>query len=149
MDSPSNRLKKAREVAGFESAPAAARALGVNVTTYAHHENGTRGFKKDSAQQYARRFKVSAEWLLFGRGTGPGDVPEPSEADLEAMLADVVREIPASASIGDWPRLAAPILRAQLEQFRSDRAGSDTSAAGVARDTGAPARRATTPDAGA
>lgn len=68
MSTMNERLKWAREQAGFEDAPSAAEALGVVESTYYGHENGSRGFKRDSAAKYARRFKVSLEWLLTGRG---------------------------------------------------------------------------------
>lgn len=63
-----DRLTKARENAGFEDATAAAAALDVNRNSYIQHENGTRGFKRDRAELYARRFRVSLEWLLTGKG---------------------------------------------------------------------------------
>lgn len=62
-----DRLRQARAAAGFESAAAAARALGVKPATMTHHENGTRGFTKE-ASRYAKFFKVSLDWLLTGRG---------------------------------------------------------------------------------
>lgn len=64
----SDRLTKARRHAGFDTATAAAEALGIKEPTYLGHENGSRGFRKSSAEQYARRFGVSLEWLLTGRG---------------------------------------------------------------------------------
>lgn len=63
----SERLVWARESAGYESASAAADALGVKIPTYIGHENGQRGFK-GRAEDYARKFKVNLEWLLTGRG---------------------------------------------------------------------------------
>ena len=64
----SDRLIKARKHAGFDTAAAAAEALSIKEPTYMAHENGSRGFRKPSAEQYARRFGVSLEWLLTGRG---------------------------------------------------------------------------------
>lgn len=66
----SDRLKRAREAAGFETASDAARALGVPGPTYIGHENGARGFTTSSAERYARKFKVSLDWLLTGRDDG-------------------------------------------------------------------------------
>jgi SOS-response transcriptional repressor LexA len=66
MDSSHERLKQARELAGFETAADAARALSISQPTYMSHENGTRGFKVASAERYATRFRVSLEWLLTG-----------------------------------------------------------------------------------
>lgn len=63
-----DRLRDAREAAGFETAADAARRYGWPETTYRHHENGTRGFRLPSAKIYARAFRVAPEWLLFGKG---------------------------------------------------------------------------------
>lgn len=63
------RLAQARKEAGFTTARAAADAMGLNEITYAQHENGRRGFKRDAADQYARKFHVSLEWLLTGKGS--------------------------------------------------------------------------------
>jgi transcriptional regulator with XRE-family HTH domain len=62
------RLAAARKEAGFDTVRAAADALGVKEPTYGQHENGTRGFKRDAADRYARKFHVSLEWLLTGKG---------------------------------------------------------------------------------
>lgn len=63
------RLRAAREAAGYKSAAEAARAVGVPYPTYAGHENGAKGaFRREEAARYARTFKVSPEWLLFGKG---------------------------------------------------------------------------------
>lgn len=63
---PWQRLKSARERAGFESAADAARAFGWSEITYRHHENGTRNIPKPRALTYARGLRVSPEWLMFG-----------------------------------------------------------------------------------
>jgi len=62
------RLREARERAGFPDAASAARRFGWGETTYRSHENGQRGFKQRTATEYARAFRVRAEWLLFGTG---------------------------------------------------------------------------------
>lgn len=68
MRTASERLKWARQKAGYASAAGAARAIGVSVPSYNHHENGTRGFKQDRAARYAKFFKVDLSWLLTGQG---------------------------------------------------------------------------------
>lgn len=73
--SKAERLKKAREDAGFETASDAARALGIKIGTYTHHENGTRDFDNDAAEKYARRFGVPVEWLTFAAGAKQSVVP--------------------------------------------------------------------------
>ena len=67
MDDMAHRLVLAREAAGYERAADAAQAFGWRYSTYAGHENGSRGFKR-LAETYARCFSVSLEWLLTGKG---------------------------------------------------------------------------------
>jgi DNA-binding XRE family transcriptional regulator len=71
MQTINERLKIARAAAGFESAKEAAAALGVKEKTYQGHENGSDGFPIASAIKYARRYGVTLDWLLAGRGVGP------------------------------------------------------------------------------
>ena len=67
MENIADRLRKARKDAGFRSAAEAANALNVPYPTYAGHENGSRGVTTEALEVYARRFKVSADWLLTGK----------------------------------------------------------------------------------
>jgi len=67
MSDLGKRLAQARRQVGFHSASEAARALGMPVPTYSAHENGSRAPERETAQKYARRFKVSLDWLLNGR----------------------------------------------------------------------------------
>jgi phage repressor protein C with HTH and peptisase S24 domain len=74
------RLRQARENAGYKSARLAAKAMGIAVSTYGAHERaedpGGRDFGPDEATRYAKRFKVTPEWLLTGRWLPPdGDTP--------------------------------------------------------------------------
>lgn len=68
--SMSERLRDARLAAGFASAAEACRRFGWSEGTYRHHENGTRGVPAKRAAEYGRAYRVSPEWLLYGRG-GP------------------------------------------------------------------------------
>lgn len=68
MKTPNERLREARINAGYETAVDAADAMGVKRSTYIGHENGHRGFPKGRAPDYARKFKTTPEWLLFGKG---------------------------------------------------------------------------------
>lgn len=63
-DLRANRLREARERAGYASASDAARAFGWGEAGYRHHENGTRSFGLDAAKKYARAFRTKAGWLL-------------------------------------------------------------------------------------
>jgi hypothetical protein len=64
----SERLRKAREKAGYGSAADAAAAFGWGESGYRHHENGTRTFGADAAKKYGRAFKVKPGWLLCLEG---------------------------------------------------------------------------------
>lgn len=68
MSTLNERLAWARKDAGYEGPVDAARAMEISRFTYAQHENGTRGFKHASAIRYAKKFRVSLDWLLTGRG---------------------------------------------------------------------------------
>src|SRR5690349_6649404 len=67
LDAPHQRLRFARERAGFARASDAARAMGIEEPTYLGHENGSRGLSR-AAARYARFFGVSLDWLIDGRG---------------------------------------------------------------------------------
>jgi SOS-response transcriptional repressor LexA len=69
MGSSADRLKQARIKSGYDSAKGAAEAMGVPVATYIQHENGSRGFPAKRAERYARFFRVTPEWLLYGKET--------------------------------------------------------------------------------
>lgn len=79
VSSPSARLKAARIAARYDSAPAAAAAMGIPEQTYMAHENGNRSFRR-AVERYAKFFRVAPEWLLFGNGQGPRDVQAPLPA---------------------------------------------------------------------
>lgn len=89
MKEISERLKAARIEAGFESVADAARALHVKYSTYAAHENGGKGFGPGKLELYARRFKVSTDWLLTGKGQGPrvaNSINSPDRFDTNAQI---------------------------------------------------------------
>ena len=101
MATPGERLRSAREHAGFRSAREAAQALGMSVSTYNSHERagepGARSYKIDAARLYSRRFGVSAAWLRTGDGpSGMAQKDPPARVDVEAVA---VRGI---AQAGVW-----------------------------------------------
>lgn len=67
MENMNERLRKAREDAGFKYASDAAKALGVTASTYRAHENGQNYFNFEEAERYGKRFDVSPVWLLTGK----------------------------------------------------------------------------------
>lgn len=73
MGEPHERLRQARK-AKFKSARAAAIRFGWTPSTYASHENGQTPLGAKAADVYAKAFKVTASWLLYGDvGTEGGD----------------------------------------------------------------------------
>lgn len=85
MSSPDERLKDARVAAGYETAKAAAEAMGVPVPTYIQHENGARGLPPARAARYGRFLRVAPEWLLYGRGTSDPVTVEPELTGLPVL----------------------------------------------------------------
>lgn len=48
--------------------------MGVSVPTYIQHENGGRGYPAKRADRYARFFRTTPEWLLYGRRENTNDI---------------------------------------------------------------------------
>lgn len=103
---PHDRLKWAREHAGYTEATEAADAMGLKRSTYLGHENGNRGLSRNG-ERYARFFKVSLEWLFANRGQPFPPKPEPARDHSQftevpllswvsaGRLADATVDIPA------------------------------------------------------
>jgi hypothetical protein len=89
MNDPASRLRTARLRAGYETAKDAALSLGFPVSTYLAHENGSRGYPAKKAFTYARKFKVSEQWLLYGTGKAPG-----LEGDKNAEIINIIEHLP-------------------------------------------------------
>ena len=89
MTDAAERLRIARLRAGFESGKDAAEAMGVPVSTYLGHENGSRGYPAKKAEIYARKFKVREQWLLYGVGEGPGE-----NGDQKAEIINIIDHLP-------------------------------------------------------
>lgn len=85
MTEVSERLIKARKTAGYETAADAARALGLRPSTYYSHENGSIGLRSHVADKYARKFRVSLDWLLTGRGEMFATGVVPHEKGIEGL----------------------------------------------------------------
>ena len=97
------RLRAAR-ARRFKSARTAAKALGIAISTYGAHERaeapGGRDYGPDEAKRYGRRFGVTPEWLLTGRGQAPGDgIPglDDGEEQQDAAKVPVVGYVGAGA----------------------------------------------------
>jgi SOS-response transcriptional repressor LexA len=116
----SERLRRAREAAGYESARAAADAIGIPTATYTQHENATRGLPAGKARLYAQAFSVTPEWLLYGRGDQGAPVAEPLAPARRVPVRGVVQagawsEIGVEEAPIDWTYFEArEYQRAQL-----------------------------------
>lgn len=96
MSTPGLRLKNVRESHGFKTAKDAALAMGVPVATYTQHESATRFLPARRAAEYARFFKTTPEYLLYGRDdAAPDRVPV---FDGPVIDAKVVAFMPPSPS---------------------------------------------------
>lgn len=96
-DQVAERLQIARKAAGFSDAAEAAAALGVAYPTYAAHENASRGIRPEAATKYARRYRVSLDWLLEGKGAGPAQ-RQVKSGELEPRMVYVKGYVQA----GEW-----------------------------------------------
>lgn len=72
MQDVHKRLRQARLKAGYKSASAAARAMGVNPITYTAHENGGRGINNDALSNYAKHFGIDPVVLIFNSSDETG-----------------------------------------------------------------------------
>jgi transcriptional regulator with XRE-family HTH domain len=89
MSDPAERLRIARLRAGYETGKEAADSMNISVSTYLSHENGSRGIKPGMATRYAKRFKVSEQWLLYGTGKAPG-----TDGDMTAEIISIIDRLP-------------------------------------------------------
>lgn len=148
METPNSRLRKARIDAGFDTQAAAAAFLGVSVDTYRQHENDTRnlgGIPRKAAMIYARKFKVSLDWLMTGRGAERSSDGLPSEGVLQEMVRELIdAEVTMQTKLADLPRIVASGLSEQLERYQADPKVADFWAEKLSRDKGSRSRPATT-----
>ena len=105
------RLIQAREAARLDRKDAA-ESMGVPYQTYAAHENGNRTFDVEAAVQYARRFKVSLDWLLTGHGRGPGGV------QVEAPITDAAGILSFLNRVENLKPANVTALMSVIEGFR-------------------------------
>ncbi|MGV4796163.1 peptidase S24 [Rhizobium sp. F40D2] len=87
MELPKDRLKRAREAAGFQTPTDAANAFprDINKNTLISNENGNRAISKKAAEKYGELFGVKAGWILFGDSSEEGAAPVVSELTLNRL----------------------------------------------------------------
>lgn len=117
-DLKAERLRQARERAGYASASDAARAFGWGEAGYRHHENGTRSFGLDAAKKYARAFRIKPGWLLAMDGVdGAAPVANTTNSVLivgGSVAAGVWRE---AQEVFDRFEIEAPAPIPEAERF--------------------------------
>ena len=105
LDSPGNRLRWARERAGFSTAKSASEKAGVSAVNFRAFENDQHSYRK-FATHFARCFGVTTDWLLDG-GPTPGDaedMPAGMGGDSGALSSsniEMVRQVDISYAMGD------------------------------------------------
>jgi hypothetical protein len=100
------RLREARIAAGFIKAVDASRAFGWGESTYASHENGSRGISPARILLYANSFHVRPDWLAFGRGMA---------GDADRRLIPIEGYMTSQAKIVDTSQEDKPAIIAQAE----------------------------------
>lgn len=86
MKEAAQRLRQARARAGFRSARAAARALGVAESTYGQHERGERAFSLAQAERYSAFFHA-AKLIHHFKNNG---LELPEREVLAALIFDTI-----------------------------------------------------------
>lgn len=87
MDTAADRLKQARIEAGYDTARAAAEALGLPEQTYYPLERGDTGFSR-RAPVLAHFFGVNLRWLVTGNGPMKRAQKEPFLEKFERLPPD-------------------------------------------------------------
>lgn len=117
-----NRLILARKSAGYETATEGAARCGVSISSYIHHENGTRNYPSSKAAVYARAYQVNVNWLLFGTGTMTGIQPPHLEpvGNNEGLPIQYIVQAGAWYENGDNHELIGRAQFAPDKRFASD-----------------------------
>ncbi|MFC6197850.1 LexA family transcriptional regulator [Ponticaulis profundi] len=90
------RLIQARKKAGYENAMDACEAFGWKYSTYAGHENDSRGFSAETAKRYSRAYRIKPNWLLFGEDDAAPAIDKP----MGDVASVPVFDLSASAGVG-------------------------------------------------
>lgn len=83
-ESSSDRLRAARERAGFKSAAAFAAKHGLTESTYRSADNGNRSLTVTNAKAWAPLLGVTWQWLMEGEGPMPS-LPQPGASEPAQM----------------------------------------------------------------
>ena len=86
------RLREARK-RFYATGAAAARAQGIVIATYYGHENGSRDPSPEEWRDYARKYKVNVDWLLYD--IGPRDRSATHADKMDDLSPDEREEVSA------------------------------------------------------
>jgi hypothetical protein len=116
------RLRKAREDAGFASAGEASVAHGWKAAGYRHHENGTQDyFDLSNALKCARAFSVDPAWLLGLAEDNGSCRAEPNLAALASVLVALFQAYAPQRQLESAQLLeAAQALKDTLDEMKED-----------------------------
>lgn len=106
------RLKLARESAGYSTALQFAQTAGISIGTYGGHEAGTRAVNRSKAIEYAQALNVRPAWLLTGDGEMRPEAPAaPVSFGLIVRGAVQAGHFAEAYEWGedDWYRTALPV----------------------------------------
>jgi transcriptional regulator with XRE-family HTH domain len=104
----------------FNSARAAAKALGLPVSSYGAHERaqlpGGRDFNPEDATRYAEFFNTSAEWLLLGRTSDSASHSDhPPEVKRSAVRAkSPSKRVKGLPLLKNWRKYRANMTQVRL-----------------------------------
>ncbi|MFI5022093.1 MAG: helix-turn-helix transcriptional regulator [Alphaproteobacteria bacterium] len=126
---PHDRLREARERAGYPTAAAFAKTHELTESTYRSHENGSRGLSMAAARLYAELLGVPWTWIMAGeppassgekageRSAEGSPVPQPAppplrpRVDIEVLSAILER---VEANLARRRRKMSPLHKAEL-----------------------------------
>ncbi|RWP88332.1 MAG: helix-turn-helix transcriptional regulator [Mesorhizobium sp.] len=109
MNTMGDRLRAARQKAGYNSATKAAAALGISASTFRAHENGQNEFGPVEAERYARRFGTSAAHLLTGATATVERLPVPDRESLPKPNASFPPRYEQFPQVGSIPVLGQSV----------------------------------------
>jgi len=101
LKEPGDRLKSARQSAGYETATDFAKSIGENPTSYRAYENNQNGYAR-KAHDFAERLGVSASWLLKGGEMlrTPAKAIAPLDHQLQKLGIALIPELELGYSMG-------------------------------------------------
>jgi hypothetical protein len=120
---PHERLRQARRAAGYVGPTEAARRFHWKPDTYKKHEAGSRNLTPTVAERYARAFRCTPAWLLYGDGDEPAlqsQLPAQLNLQLAARAVALARRflapLEAVAELEDPVSAAIYALLMRLDQ---------------------------------